>query len=57
MKAIISVYDKTGLTNFARRLHESGVELISTGGTHRELSAEGGLPVQQVSEFTGFPRY
>ena len=55
LKAIISVYDKTGLTNFARRLHESGVELISTGGTHRELSAEGGLPVQQVSEFTGFP--
>ena len=55
MKALISVYDKTGVVEFARRLHQAGVGLISTGGTHRTLSQEGGLPVQQVSDLTGFP--
>ena len=55
MKALISVYDKTGIVEFGRALHQAGVELISTGGTHRTLSQDGGLPVQQVSDLTGFP--
>ena len=55
MKALISVYDKTGVVEFARLLHQAGLGLVSTGGTHRTLSEEGGLPVQQVSELTGFP--
>ena len=55
MKALISVYDKTGIVEFARLLHQAGVGLISTGGTHRVLTQEGGLPVQQVSDLTGFP--
>ncbi len=55
MRAIISIYDKTGIVDFARRLVESGVELISTGGTYRVLSEDGGLPVRQVSDVTGSP--
>ncbi len=55
MKALISVYDKTGIMEFARQLHETGVELISTGGTHRALTQEAGLPVRQVSDLTGSP--
>ena len=55
MRAIISIYDKTGIIEFARRLSEAGVELVSTGGTHRVLSEEGSLPVRQVSEVTGSP--
>ena len=54
MKAILSVYDKTGLVDFARAIQGLGYELVSTGGTHRELS-QAGLKVQQVSELTGFP--
>ena len=54
MKALLSVYDKSGVVDFAREIHRTGVELISTGGTHRTLS-DAGLPVQQVSEFTGSP--
>ena len=54
MRALISVHDKTGVADFARRLHQAGVELVSTGGTARTL-AEAGLPVRQVSEVTGFP--
>ena len=53
-RALISVSDKTGLIDFATRLHEYGVELISTGGTAKAL-AEAGLPVKDVSEVTGFP--
>ncbi len=55
MKALISVYDKTGVAEFARLLHEAGVDLVSTGGTHRTLSQDEGLPVRQVSDLTGFP--
>ena len=55
MKALISVYDKTGIVEFARVLHQAGIDLISTGGTHRVLTQDGGLPVQQVSDLTGFP--
>jgi phosphoribosylaminoimidazolecarboxamide formyltransferase/IMP cyclohydrolase len=54
-RALISVYDKTGLTEFARALvEEFGIELISTGGTARHLK-EAGLPVTLVEEITGFP--
>ena len=54
MKALISVYDKTGVVDFARNLQNIGIELVSTGGTHQALSGAG-LPVQQVSELTGSP--
>ena len=54
-RALISVSDKTGLADFATRLHqEFGVELISTGGTAKFLR-ELGLPVTDVSQVTGFP--
>ena len=55
MRALISVYDKTGIVEFAQQLHRAGATLVSTGGTHRTLAEEGGLPVQQVSDLTGFP--
>ena len=54
MKALISVYDKTGIVEFARGLGEMGVELVSTGGTHQALTGAG-LAVQQVSDLTGSP--
>ncbi len=54
MRAILSVLDKTGLIDFARRLKALGVELISTGGTAKAIS-EAGLLVTQVSQVTGFP--
>ena len=53
-RALFSVYDKTGLVDFARRLHTAGVQLIASGGTARQL-ADAGLPVTQVDELTGFP--
>ena len=53
-RALLSVTDKTGIVNFARRLRESGVDLISTGGTAR-LLRDSGLEVKDVSEVTGFP--
>ena len=54
-RALISVFDKTGLAQFATALHaEFGVELISTGGTAKFLRGIG-LPVVDVSEVTGFP--
>ena len=49
MKALISVYDKTGVVALARVLQTAGYELLSTGGTHELLSKEG-LDVQQVSD-------
>ena len=55
MKALLSASDTTGLLDFARALVSSGFELVSTGGTAKELSEKGGLPVTQVSELTGFP--
>ncbi len=55
MKALISVYDKTGIVEFSRRLAAAGFEVISTGGTHRTLSEGGGLAVRQVAEVTGSP--
>jgi len=53
-RALLSVTDKTGLVDFARGLHQHGVELLSTGGTAKVLR-EAGLPVKDVSEHTGFP--
>ncbi len=53
-RALLSVSDKTGILEFARALSERGVELLSTGGTAR-LLAESGLPVTEVSDYTGFP--
>jgi len=53
-RALISVFDKTGLTELARGLARLGVEMISTGGTLAALRAEG-LPVTAVAEITGFP--
>jgi len=53
-RALISVSDKTGLIDFARKLVGFGVELVSTGGTARALR-EAGLQVRDVSELTGFP--
>ena len=54
MKGIISVHDKTGLADFARGLDALGVELYSTGGTHKAL-ADAGVAVKSISELTGFP--
>ncbi len=53
-RALISVTDKTGVADFAKALHEMGVEIISTGGTARVIR-EAGVPVTDVSEVTGFP--
>jgi phosphoribosylaminoimidazolecarboxamide formyltransferase/IMP cyclohydrolase len=53
-RAILSVTDKTGLQEFARKLHQFGVELISTGGTAK-LLRDAGVPVKDISELTGFP--
>ena len=54
MKALLSLYDKTGAAELAGALHGLGMELVSTGSTHRTLT-EAGLPVQQVADLTGFP--
>ncbi|MET7906889.1 bifunctional phosphoribosylaminoimidazolecarboxamide formyltransferase/IMP cyclohydrolase [Streptomyces avermitilis] len=53
-RALISVYDKTGLEDLARGLHEAGVELVSTGSTAAKIAAAG-VPVTKVEELTGFP--
>ena len=55
MKALLSVYDKTGIVEFSQKVSAAGYELISTGGTHRTLSEEGGLNVSQVADVTGSP--
>ncbi|MFF5500962.1 bifunctional phosphoribosylaminoimidazolecarboxamide formyltransferase/IMP cyclohydrolase [Streptomyces roseolus] len=53
-RALVSVYDKTGLEELARGLHEAGVELVSTGSTAGKIAAAG-VPVTKVEELTGFP--
>ena len=53
-RALLSVTDKTGLVDFARKLESSGVELISTGGTAK-LLRDSGIAVKDISELTGFP--
>ena len=54
MKALLSVYDKTGIVDLARALADAGCELVSTGGTARDI-ADAGLPVTQVADLTGSP--
>jgi len=53
-RALLSVSDKTGLVDLARALTARGVELVSTGGTHRALS-EAGLAVKEIADLTQFP--
>ncbi len=53
-RALLSVSDKAGIVEFAQALSARGVELLSTGGTAR-LLADKGLPVTEVSDYTGFP--
>jgi phosphoribosylaminoimidazolecarboxamide formyltransferase/IMP cyclohydrolase len=53
-RAILSVTDKTGLVDFARRLAAMNVELVSTGGTAR-LLRDSGIAVKDISDLTGFP--
>jgi phosphoribosylaminoimidazolecarboxamide formyltransferase/IMP cyclohydrolase len=54
MRAIVSVSDKAGVTDFAKGLNKLGFEIFSTGGTKKAM-AEAGVPVKSVSEITGFP--
>ena len=54
MRAIISVSDKAGVTDFATELNRLGFEVFSTGGTKKAL-VEAGVPVKSISELTGFP--
>ena len=53
-RALLSVFDKSGVEAFARGLSEAGIELVSTGGTHKLIS-EAGLAVREIAELTGFP--
>ncbi len=53
-RALISVSDKRGVVEFARRLRDFGVEILSTGGTAKALMADG-VAVQEVRDYTGFP--
>ena len=53
-RALVSVYDKTGLEELVRGLHGAGVALVSTGGSAR-LIEELGIPVTKVEDLTGFP--
>jgi phosphoribosylaminoimidazolecarboxamide formyltransferase / IMP cyclohydrolase len=53
-RALLSVYDKTGLVELARGLHELGVELVSSGGTATAL-ADAAIPVTRVEDLTGAP--
>ncbi|HSY15605.1 MAG TPA: bifunctional phosphoribosylaminoimidazolecarboxamide formyltransferase/IMP cyclohydrolase [Jatrophihabitantaceae bacterium] len=53
-RALVSVYDKTGLDELARGLHAAGIEIVSTGSTAARIR-EAGVPVTAVDELTGFP--
>jgi len=53
-RALLSVYDKTGVVEFARELASLGVEIVSTGGTAK-LLREGRVAVRDVAELTGWP--
>src|SRR3990170_2436440 len=53
-RALLSVSDKRGLVDFARGLTAIGVEIVSTGGTAREL-ADAGIESRSVEDYTGFP--
>ena len=53
-RALISVYDKTGLEELAKGLHAAGVAIVSTGSTAKKIAAAG-IPVKEVEEVTGSP--
>ncbi len=53
-RALLSVSDKTGLLDFAKKLHAQGIKLLSTGGTAKMLE-DNGVPVTEVSDYTKFP--
>jgi phosphoribosylaminoimidazolecarboxamide formyltransferase / IMP cyclohydrolase len=53
-RALISVYDKSGLAELARGLHDAGVDIVSTGSTAKTIAAAG-IPVTPVEDVTGFP--
>ena len=53
-RALISVYDKTGLVELASGLHAAGVDIVSTGSTAKTI-ADKGIPVTSVEQVTGFP--
>jgi phosphoribosylaminoimidazolecarboxamide formyltransferase/IMP cyclohydrolase len=53
-RALLSVFDKTGIVELATALHGHGVELLSTGGTFKALK-DAGIPVIEVADYTGFP--
>src|SRR3989338_2817646 len=53
-RALISVYDKTGIVSLGKVLHGYGVEILSTGGT-AEMLKKAGIPVREVSSVTKFP--
>jgi phosphoribosylaminoimidazolecarboxamide formyltransferase/IMP cyclohydrolase len=53
-RALVSVSDKTGLVDVGRALHALGIEIVSTGGSARNLR-DAGVPVREVSDLTGFP--
>src|SRR5699024_5136512 len=53
-RALLSVFDKTGIVDLARTLAETGVEIVSTGSTGRTVRAAG-IPVTEVETITGFP--
>ena len=53
-RALLSVFDKTGIVEFARRLVVLKIEILSTGGTSK-LLRESGVPVTDVSDFTNWP--
>ena len=54
MRALLSVYDKTGVTELAKGLHDLGWELVSSGGTAKAIS-DSGVPVVDVADYTGSP--
>ena len=54
MKALISVSDKTGIVEFAKKLEDLGIEIISTGGTYKKLKKEN-VNAIEISDLTGFP--
>ena len=53
-RALISVSDKTGLAEWVQELSAAGIEILSTGGTRQHLE-KAGIPVRDVSDYTGFP--
>jgi phosphoribosylaminoimidazolecarboxamide formyltransferase/IMP cyclohydrolase len=53
-RALVSVYDKAGLAELAKALHEAGAEIVSTGSTARTIE-QAGIPVTKVEDLTGFP--